>query len=213
MSIGQQLLNVPMGDMIRQMAFAIADAQLELDESSIRVAELMSGQRMLRDPDGNMLDKDGNPTDSPEYVDTRVFFGHEKVEGVDTPQKVSMMELGFTPTFYQFIDTIIEVKIAIRISRESERSVVNKGETKTVQSEAYRRTTLHGSKVGARSVVTTTPVDASYSSKYSYSAEGSSFLRTKLVPVPPPPVLEDRIRRLMEAQSQPEPKKDPPATP
>ena len=43
MSIGQQLLNVPMGDMIRQMAFAIADAQLELDESSIRVAELMSG--------------------------------------------------------------------------------------------------------------------------------------------------------------------------
>ncbi len=213
MSIGQQLLNVPMGDMIRQMAFAIADAQLELDESSIRVAELMSGQRMLRDPDGNMLDKDGNPTDSPEYVDTRVFFGHEKVEGVDTPQKVSMMELGFTPTFYQFIDTIIEVKIAIRISRDTERSATHKGETKTVESEFYKRSTLHGSKVGARSVVTTTPVDASYSSKYSYSAEGSSFLRTKLVPVPPPPVLEDRIRRLMEAQSQPEPKKDPPATP
>ena len=213
MAIGQQLLNVPMGDMIRQMAFAIADAQLELDESSVRVAELMSGQRMLRDPDGNMVDADGNPSDKPEYVDTRVFFGHEKVEGVDVPQKVSMMELGFTPTFYQFIDTIIEAKIAIRISRESERSVVNKGETKTVQSEAYRRTTLHGSKVGGRSVVTTTPVDASYSSKYSYSAEGSSFLRTKLVPVPPPPVLEDRIRRLLEAQNQPEPKNDPPPTP
>ena len=213
MAIGQQLLNVPMGDMIRQMAFAIADAQLELDESSVRVAELMSGQRMLRDPDGNMVDADGNPSETPEYVDTRVFFGHEKVEGVDVPQKVSMMELGFTPTFYQFIDTIIEVKIAIRISRESERSVVNKGETKTVQSEAYRRTTLHGSKVGGRSVVTTTPVDASYSSKYSYSAEGSSFLRTKLVPVPPPPVLEDRIRRLLEAQNQPEPKNDPPPTP
>jgi hypothetical protein len=213
MAIGQQLLNVPMGDMIRQMAFAIADAQLELDESSVRVAELMSGQRMLRDPDGNMVDADGNPSDKPEYVDTRVFFGHEKVEGVDVPQKVSMMELGFTPTFYQFIDTIIEVKIAIRISRESERSVVNKGETKTVQSEAYRRTTLHGSKVGGRSVVTTTPVDASYSSKYSYSAEGSSFLRTKLVPVPPPPVLEDRIRRLLEAQNQTTPPNDPPSTP
>lgn len=213
MSIGQQLLNVPMGDMIRQMAFAIADAQLELDESSIRVAELMSGQRMLRDPDGNMLDKDGNPSDTPQYVDTRVFFGHEKVEGVDTPQKVSMMELGFTPTFYQFIDTIIEVKIAIRISRDTERTVTNKGEIKTVESESYKRQALHGSKTSARSVVTTTPVDASYSSKYSYSAEGSSFLRTKLVPVPPPPVLEDRIRRLIEAQSQPEPKKDPPATP
>ena len=211
MAIGQQLLNVPMGDMIRQMAFAIADAQLELDESSIRVAELMSGQRLLRDPDGNLVDDEGNPTDSPEYVDTRVFFGQEKVEGVDTPQKVSMMELGFTPTFYQFIDTIIEVKIAIRISRETERSVTNKGETKTVQSEFYKRSTLQGGQFGARSVVTTTPVDASYASKYSYSAEGSSFLRTKLVPVPPPPVLEDRIRRLMDAQTQT--KQDPPVTP
>ena len=150
---------------------------------------------------------------SPEYVDTRVFFGQEKVEGVDTPQKVSMMELGFTPTFYQFIDTIIEVKIAIRISRETERSVKNQGETKTVQSEFYKRSTLQGGQFGARSVVTTTPVDASYASKYSYSAEGSSFLRTKLVPVPPPPVLEDRIRRLLEAQNQPEPKNDPPPTP
>ena len=166
MAIGQQLLNVPMGDMIRQMAFAIADAQLELDESSIRVAELMSGQRLLRDPDGNLVDDEGNPTDSPEYVDTRVFFGQEKVEGVDTPQKVSMMELGFTPTFYQFIDTIIEVKIAIRISRETERSVKNQGETKTVQSEFYKRSTLQGGQFGARSVVTTTPVDASYASKY-----------------------------------------------
>lgn len=214
MAIGQQLLNVPMGDMIRQMAFAIADAQLELDESSVRVAELMSGKRMLRDPDGNMIDEEGNPSDTPKFVDTRVFFGHEKVNGVDTPQQVSMMELGFTPTFYQFIDTIIEVKIAIRISRETERSVVNKGEIKTVQNEFYKRSTMHGSKFGARSVVTTTPVDASYSSKYSYSAEGSSFLRTKLVPVPPPPVLEDRIRRLMDAQTQTEPKNDdPPPTP
>jgi len=46
--------------------------------------------------------------------------------------------------------------------------------------------------------VTTTPVDATYSSKYSYSAEGASLLRTKLVPVPPPPVLEERIRRLLQ---------------
>ena len=42
MAIGQELLNVPMGDMIRQMAFAIADAQVQLDESSLRVVELMT---------------------------------------------------------------------------------------------------------------------------------------------------------------------------
>ncbi len=202
MSIGQQLLNVPMGDMIRQMAFAIADAQLELDESSVRVAELMSGQRMLRDADGNLVDADGKPTDEPVYEDTRVFFGHEKVEGDLRPQKVSMMELGFTPTFYQFIDTIIEVKIAIQVCREGTRAGTTHSEKKVAGVEARRRSGQDSSKTGVRSVVTTTTVDASYSSKYSYSAEGSSLLRTKLVPVPPPPVLEARIRKLIEAQSE-----------
>jgi len=42
-------------------------------------------------------------------------------------------------------------------------------------------------------------VDASYSSKYSYSAEGSSLLRTKLATVPPPTILEERIRSMMDA--------------
>ena len=201
MAIGQQLFNVPMGDMIRQMAFAIADAQLELDESSVRVAELMSGQRPLRDAEGNLVDAEGKPTDAPEYVDTRVFFGHETVDGAEKPTRVSMMELGFTPTFYQFIDTIIEVKIAIRISSETSRKVVNKGTQTRVEVDSRKRSFMFGSQTDTRVAVTTTPVDATYSSKYSYSAEGSSFLRTKLVPVPPPPVREDRIRRLMDAQA------------
>src|SRR6478609_552530 len=99
MAIGQDLLNVPMGDMIRQMAFAIADAQVQLDESSLRVAEMMSGKRVERNADG---------TPSGVVTDTRVTFHDEQL---------SMMELGFTPTFYQFVDTIIEVKIAIKMSR------------------------------------------------------------------------------------------------
>src|SRR5258708_4317518 len=127
MAIGQQLLNVPMGDMIRQMAFAIADAQLELDESSVRVAELMSGQRPRRDAEGNLVNAAGEATETPEYIDSRVYFGHEMVNGVEQPARVSMMELGFTPTFYQFIDTIIEVKIAIKITSETERTDKKKG--------------------------------------------------------------------------------------
>ena len=202
MAIGQELLNVPMGDMIRQMAFAIADAQLELDESSVRVAELMSGQRPLRDAEGNLVDQEGKPTEVPEYVDTRVFFGTEQVGGVEKPARVSMMELGFTPTFYQFIDTIIEVKIAIRITYESENKTVNKGNVTKLTVDSRKRSVLFASQTDTRTVLTSTPVDATYTSKYSYSAEGSSFLRTKLVPVPPPPVLEDRIRRLMDAKAK-----------
>jgi len=61
-------------------------------------------------------------------------------------------------------------------------------------------------------------VDATYSSKYSYSAEGASIMRTKIVPVPPPSVLEDRIRGFMETEQEQrrariEAKKSPPVTP
>src|SRR5437773_12458914 len=120
MPIGQDLLNVPMGDMIRQMAFAIADAQLQLDTASIRVAEMMGGIRVLRDVNGNLIDETGNlvPLNAQgepgqaHTQDTRIYFGYDYAADGTTriPQKLSMLELGFTPTFHQFIDTIIEVK-------------------------------------------------------------------------------------------------------
>ncbi|MCP5142829.1 MAG: hypothetical protein H6926_01030 [Chromatiales bacterium] len=197
-----------MGRMIRQMAFAIADAQQELDESSIEVAEMMSGRRILRDEDGAPLDanleplavdENGAVTGIPAYTDTRVFFGHEyDAEGNKKPTLVSMMELGFTPTFYQFIDTIIEVKIAITITQTTEDTKTTSGEEQKVV--GYKTKTKRGwfsSKKVTTPVVQTQQVDATYSSKYSYSAEGSSLLRTKLVPVPPPAMLEERIRALI----------------
>jgi len=279
-AIGQELLNVPMGDMIKQMAFAIADAQFELDESSIRTAELMSGKMVVRDADGNILffddvtpftasttDQAAKPAWQPRYIDTRVQFGTTtgagstasttiaaasnqavlpllagiiKVAstanfspppgtlivqtsagpqlvtytGIDTannaftgcsggmgtmstggavasalriPNMVSMFELGFSPTFYQFVDTIIEVKIAIKITREQSLEV--KG--------SFDYTSKRGGKK-KNSVAVTAHVDATYSNKFSYSAEGSSLLRTKLVPIPPPAVFEERVRALFE---------------
>ena len=172
MAIGQELLNVPMGDMIRQMAFAIADAQVQLDEASLRIAEMMSGSRIERNADGSA----GTVTD------TTILFNNEHL---------SMMELGFVPTFYQFVDTLIEVKIAIKISLEIASSTTIKGERKT--------TNLSFGSGGINYSVTTTPVDATYSSKYNFTSEGSSLLRTKLSPVPPPAILEERIRGLLNA--------------
>lgn len=193
MSIGEQLLNVPMGDMIRQMAFAIADAQIDLDRSSMLVAEMMSGKRVLRDADGNLVDASGAPATRPQTVDTRVFFGYTKDErGDNVPQKLSMLELGFTPTFYQFVDTTIETKISITITREKTRDRDISGDVTTSSTSSFL--------FGSSTVVRTTPVDASFSATYSYSAEGSSLLRTKLVPVPPPAVLTERIRALIESE-------------
>ncbi len=235
-SIGQELLNVPMGDMIRQMAFAIAEGQYQLDENSINVAEMMGGLTTVYDEEGNVS-----------FDDSRVFFGYEymtvkearafaavddaltgtmgddvikldeildkidkDVDGnpltpdseIRVPTRLSMMELGFTPVFYQFVDTIIEVKIAIKITRTREytRTTSNK---KTDRTNGHRRKrSFWGTKrsSSSNSNVTTSQVDATYSSKYSYTAEGASLLRTKLSPVPPPAMLEERIRGLMDGE-------------
>ena len=112
-----------------------------------------------------------------------------------------MLELGFTPTFYQFVDTIIEVKIAIKITRSFEFTRTTKD---THQNNFQEKVgggilgAIFGTPSSRTSQVTTSQVDATYSSKYSYSAEGSSLLRTKLVPLPPPPILEERIRRTLD---------------
>jgi hypothetical protein len=168
-TIGRDLLNVPIGDMIRQMAFAIADAQLELDQASLQVAQLMSGT------DYHVTDDDGRTTT---VEGVKVHFG--------ASDNLSMMELGFSPTFYQFVDTLIEVKIAIKTSVETTTASTSKGNQ--VKYAFNRRSGF---------AITVTPVDATYTSKYNYSAEGSSLLRTKLVPVPPPAILEERVRALM----------------
>lgn len=119
--------------------------------------------------------------------------------------RLSMLELGFSPTFYQFVDTIIEVKIAIKISREQGFSRTSRNANRTNQNQS-RGGGLVGAILGGRrssnETVTTSQVDASYSSKYSYSAEGASLLRTKLVPIPPPAVLEERVRRQMDEDTE-----------
>lgn len=183
-NIGQQLLSVPFGDMVRSLGFAIADAQMALDQNSTKIAHMMSGV----DPD------------------SRVFFAG---------REYSLIELGFTPTFYQFVDTIIEVKMAItmttsRISTNSrtrtssdttKRDLTEKSKHK-VRSFFFSADITTSKKVGERTVANTSTVDATYSNKYDYTVEGSSLIRTKLVPVPPPAVLEERIRAVMVAEAE-----------
>jgi hypothetical protein len=245
-SIGRELLDVPMGDMIRDMAFAIAEAQMKLDSNSIDVAEMMGGLKTITDGSGNVT-----------FEDSRVFFGKEKLtvaQAVDIfnssddpsrkaaiksnigstnatfsgtpetaavtagkgaievfiPTRLSMMELGFTPTFYQFVDTIIEVKISIRYTQEGSRTISTQTTNKQRSFGINRVGFARG--IRANTSVTTSQVNASYSQKYSYSAEGSSLLRTKLVPIPPPAILEERIRQQLEISKQTTAVPTPPTT-
>jgi len=285
-NIGHELLDVPMGDMIRDMAFAIAEAQLALDSNSIEVAQMLGGLKQIINDDGEVV-----------FADSRVFFGKEKMKFFDAveiynstedveykvrildgigrnnweydcidkknlatkealanqndlvvdkiyeiqgtkfyqytgetgptnakvknfievskynipikktanasydnyifvPVRVSMLELGFTPTFYQFVDTIIEVKISIKYTSETTNEEKKKeSDNASIGGGIF---SFFGGPKRARA----SSVDATYSQKFSYSSEGSSLLRTKLVPIPPPAILEERIRALMEVAKE-----------
>ena len=134
------------------------------------------------------------------------MYKHNRV-----PTKMSMMELGFVPTFYQFVDTIIEVKIAVTIQAANEATTSVAQNTTDVANRTAYTYQYSGNwwynggasaSVSRGTTVSTSQVNAGYANRYNYSVEGSSLLRTKLVPVPPPPVLEDRIRQLMEMEAQ-----------
>lgn len=99
-------------------------------------------------------------------------------------QAYSLLALGFTPTFYQYVDTFFECKMSI--------SMVETKET------GLSATVSAGANVGFAAV--SASVTASYSQKYQYSAEASSLIRTKLVTVPNPPAFEQRLQRMAAAE-------------
>ncbi len=168
MSVGRELLNVPFPAMVYQLASAIARSQANLDRESIAILKVMG-------------DKENASVALPS-----VQIGSDgKLQEVEI--ETSMIGAGFQPTFYQFAETIIEVKMAITMSRETEYTNKMKGE-KTVTS-----TTSRWWGLARDTVVTTTPVDATYSSKYNFTQEGSSLLRTRLVPMPPNAIIQRQL--------------------
>ena len=197
----EDLNGAPLSDMIHAVAVAIADGQFQLDRAALRAAEFMSGQALLRDPDaGQLLTRDGHVTRVPEIVDTRVYFGYSYDEnGKRQANQLSMIELGFVPTFYQFVDTVIDIKLTMRVRKQSF-DVKTSHEVWDTTSIAGEQTAGRARKLKQKTVLIATPVDALYASSYNFSAEMASKVSTKLVPVPPPPILGERIRILMEQE-------------
>jgi hypothetical protein len=64
-----------------------------------------------------------------------------------------------------------------------------------------RKGGVFGALFGGRTKIGTTTVDATYSSKYNYSAEGASLLRCNLLPIPAPATFEERVRAMIENEN------------
>lgn len=106
---------------------------------------------------------------------------------------MTLMQAGLMPTFYQFTESLIEVKISISHRSSSSREF-EVGAELEVSTEAEAHASLFGFG-GSGSVSTTFASHVNYktASTYDYSAEGSSLLRTTLKPVPPPARIMPRI--------------------
>ncbi len=186
-NVGQELLNVPFPEMIEKMALAIANGQMALDLNSMQTAQALANTMI---PEGTVavaiketVDADGNVTN------TEVLYNDNEMP---------LLVYGIQPSFYNFSESIIEVKMAITMAIQrstkfefgSRFSFTNKTEFSTSFKTGGLTSLLVGK--GSASLKNTTTVayastfNAKYSSKYSFKAEGSSLLRTTLRPVPPP---------------------------
>jgi len=187
-SVGQELLNVPFGEMITEMALAIAEGQYALDLNSVNVAMLLIETELPKDSVilaiKQDVDEEGVPTGAPEIITN------------DSP--MNLLTYGLEPRFYEFTESIIEVKMAITMVQErSTERTMNKDfsfKNTTSASGSYSSGGLASLLVGKAKaeVKNTTTVaysssyNAKYASKYSFKEEGTSLLRTTLRPVTPP---------------------------
>lgn len=201
-------------ELIYNMAKGIANGQARLDQTCMDLAVQMG--------------------------DAQIEFG--KIPGTNEPDLISLVELGFTPNFYQFVDTILEINVSVTSQYEEEKEVVKseidqQSEEKQSQtqyanqrnnnysgygygrnwgwgwgswgyggygygysggsSSSERQNTAQKSKT-----VKVHTVDASFSSKYGYEVAAASVIKTKIVPIPPPQVLEEAVQNAAKERKE-----------
>jgi hypothetical protein len=175
--------------MVQNLAFAIARGQLALDRSSIETTRQLAKEKVKIIEEihetitpsfktVNLTIKDGEGNDHEETV---VITGATIASESTDPVDYSLLQAGLFPTFYQFTESVIEVKMAIS-QKTSSANELEVGASLSVQGG-----------FGPVSVAFAAHVNYKTSNTYSYSAEGSSLLRTTLKPVPPPSRLTPRI--------------------
>jgi hypothetical protein len=214
-NVAGAMTSMHIDELISNLAIGIAQGQMQLDQVCMEIAQFMG--------------------------DAQVAFG--KRAGSDEPDLLSLIELGFSPNFYQFVDTILEVRVSVSTqfeeSREYDTSQTQMHQDEYQSQSSYesrssqtssgysygysgyygwwwwgRRYGYGGSRYGSSSSrsasssslkqknVSLTTVDAKYASTYNYAVEGSSLVKTKIVPVPPPQVFEEIVRAKVQERRE-----------
>lgn len=170
MSVGQDLLDVPFPAMILSMAQAISKGQMALDKASLQTLAVLARTNFGFIPEVTEVLTPGNVTQRGGVPVTGVNVDFSAAE----PVQLNMLQAGILPTFYQFTESIIEVKMAISSKSESS-SEFEFGASVSVSADFLFASGTFSSHVNYKTA-----------NKFSYSVDGSSLLRTTLRPTPPP---------------------------
>lgn len=193
--IGNDLLDVPFAEMVRNLGVAIAEGQTAMDRNSLETlkelvateVEIVSEVTEVIEPVERTITAGGEP----------ITVTGAQVDASGVPpesRRINMLQAGLLPTFYQFTEASIEVKLAITMRED--RAAQTTG--RQGQSEFDRSPGWWGfgsSRAYASSV------DYRTQNTYAYEASGASVMRALLRPVPPPARLSptvttvDRVRQ------------------
>ncbi len=113
-SVGQELLDVPLPDMVAKLAMGIATAQHALDVNSVETAKSLAETKIPVIPwITETIKKDGT------------------VEYAQSPTvEMSLIQVGLNPTFYQFSESSIEVSMDIKTTSSEETAIKGSAEAK-----------------------------------------------------------------------------------
>lgn len=174
------------------MASAIARSQSALDLASIQLVKVLANTTFDYLPDVVEVMQASVRTltyTDPSGVDQIVNDSHGhpvQITGVQVNTspgqtfQMSLLQAGVNPTFYQFVNSVIQVKISVTSTTDT-------------QDTLNTDTQTQGREFFFSSASVTSHVNASFAQKFSYSVEGASSLQTTLACVPPPKAMMPRF--------------------
>ena len=192
-NVGAELASVPFGRMIFDMASAIARSQAALDMSSIQLVQVLANthfdyvpdvvETLTPEPRQVQVMVSGQPVGLTDADNNPVTVTGVHVDCDVAPTfPMTLLQAGVNPTFYQFTNSTIVVKMSVTSTTESSDSL-----GVTIDSQSQSRAFFFSSGT------VTSHVNASFANKFSYSVEGSSSLSTTLACLPPPTRLMPRF--------------------
>jgi hypothetical protein len=164
--VGNEVAEVPFGDLLRNVAQGIADGQRALDLTSVQTLIELSKLMVDVIPEVSEVITPVQLTVPISGQPAIAVTGARVTATPSDPVKMNALQAGILPTFYQFTEATIQLKLSVQVRQ------VEETDTQGNQRPALY---LFGSNVNFRTQNT-----------FTYAADASSSVTAILRPVPAP---------------------------